>query len=794
MERKLRTPTLLPDPAARLRLEGELGRRLAAVTENWVLPAPVANPGILEMFRDRDRRPARQLVPWAGEFAGKYLTHAVQILRLTRDARLKKHLAAFVRELVLLQDCDGYLGPWPADAHVTNRVVYPDGRPESTWDTWGHYHVMLGLLLWHEDTDDVAALACAMRIGDLLCAKYLGEKSPRLAETGSTEMNLAPVHSLCLLYRWTADARYLELARQIAEEEFSAKDAQGKCLAGNYLEASLAGQPFHRQPKPRWESLHPIQGLAELYHITDSARYREAFEFLWWSMLEGDRHNNGGFTSGEQAQGTPYHWGPIETCCTVAWMAMSTAMLHLTGNPIVADELELSLFNSGLGLISPSGRWVTYDTPMDGKRFASAHSIVFQSRESTPELNCCSVNGPRVLGLTGEWALLRQGRAVVIHYYGPGSMQTHVSRGNKLTLTQETDYPREPQVKIVVDLKRAAAFPLRLRIPHWSRDTRVTLNGSPVAAVAGSYLEIERSWQSGDTIGIEFDFRLRYWAQRPDFAPYADWEADWRVFGPVRCEGPNWQQADESLLAALTGSSAPLPTGIPGPDGDELAAKNVFSRQGLLNFDVLCGRRQPLCAAYYVTEFDSPRAGFLPVIFAADWWSWLYVNGERVFLGDSCAFDGDTSLRLHRLELPVREGRNRIGGKTVYPHFHSRLWRLTIGRAAAVVPSAAGESGQAQLTSIYRGPLLLTFDSRFNSMDAESIPVLDAAGLDFRRVEEEGAFVNPWLLLAGKAADGREVRLCDFASAGAAGTAYRSWLPVRGVAPQEFSRANPSRT
>ena len=57
--------------------------RLAANLEQWLLVAPQANPGMLEMFRDRDRTPRRDLVPWAGEFAGKYLTSAVLAYRLT---------------------------------------------------------------------------------------------------------------------------------------------------------------------------------------------------------------------------------------------------------------------------------------------------------------------------------------------------------------------------------------------------------------------------------------------------------------------------------------------------------------------------------------------------------------------------------------------------------------------------------------------------------------------------------------------------------------------------------------
>ena len=70
---------------------------------------------------------------------------------------------------------------------------------------------------------------------------------------------------------------------------------------------------------------------------------------------------------------------------------------------------------------------------MDGLRRASAHSIVFQSREGTPELNCCSVNGPRMLGLIGEWGLMRRDDEVILNYYGPGAITTRVGRGTAAT-------------------------------------------------------------------------------------------------------------------------------------------------------------------------------------------------------------------------------------------------------------------------------------------------------------------------------------------------------------------------
>ena len=303
----------------RFELGGPMGEYLSAVTEQWLKVAPLSNPAMLEMFRDRDRRPLREMVPWAGEFAGKYLTSAVEVWRVTGDKALRQSIADSVSRLIKLQAEDGYLGPWPKESRLTGRAPNIGSSGGETWDAWGHYHMMIGLLLWHEETGDQAALASGRRIGDLFCQKF---ENARLVDTGSTEMNLAPIHSLGVLYQRTGEAKYLKLAHKICDE-FAATSADGKLLAGDYLNAALAGKEFFQMPKPRWESLHPIMGLAELFWSTGEDKYRRAFEQIWWSIAKLDRHNNGGFSSGEQAQGNPYHQGAIETCCTIAWTALS---------------------------------------------------------------------------------------------------------------------------------------------------------------------------------------------------------------------------------------------------------------------------------------------------------------------------------------------------------------------------------------------------------------------------------------------------------------------------------------
>lgn len=496
-------PEVLPhtfssDPGARFRLEGPLAERLEANLEHWLLPAPAANPGLLAMFQLRDQQPPPRLVPWAGEFAGKYLTAAVQALRLTRREDVREVVREVVEGLVAGQAEDGYLGPFP----LAERLL-------GHWDLWGHYHCIHGLLDWHELTGDAAALECARAAADRVCATYHPRRGGRpVSAAGSPEMNMAILHGLCRLYRATSNPEYLETARAI-EREWEG--------AGDYLRSGLDGREFFQSPRPRWESLHSLLGLAELHRITGDPRYRSALEHHWRSILRWDRRNTGGFTSEEQATGDPYAPTVIETCCTVAWMALTLEVLRLTGDPRCADELELATFNAAAGSQHPSGRWWTYNTPMDGVREASAHSIVFQARAGTPELNCCSVNGPRSLTMLAEWAAMRTPDGVVLNHLGPGRYRISRQEGGTVTLRVESDYPRTGKIRIRVEPAKKGRFLLAVRIPGWCGECTAELvpagagksETQRLLAMPGQYLEVKRRWNSGDTISLSLEMPLR---------------------------------------------------------------------------------------------------------------------------------------------------------------------------------------------------------------------------------------------------------------------------------------------
>jgi uncharacterized protein len=577
---------------------GFLGKRLKANMENWELRVPGADPALTEMFYDRDRAPSRDLLPWSGEFIGKYLCASILSYRLLKDPRQKANIDREVRAFLDSQDTDGYLGPFSKSQRLTG---------QNTWDMWGHYWAIRALLLYHQEFGSQEALQAATRAADLLIDTFL-DKGIAFTNDGSFgQMNYSVIHAFTQLYELTGTPRYLAMANWVVKQW----ELPG---AGQYLTYALAGKEMFEFPGKRWESVHDFLGMADMYLLTGDPKYRQAFTHIWQSILKGDRHNTGGFTSGEETTGNPYNKRQIETCCTVAWIDMTLSMLRLTGDSRVADELELAAFNGNLGGQNPSGNWWTYNTPMDGTREASAHRIHFQCRAGSPDLNCCSVNGPRGMGLVAEWALMSYKRGLALNYYGPSRFVASTPSGQRVSIKQTTDYPVSGDDTLQLSLARPETFDLRLRIPAWSTATRVSLNGENLAPPQpGEYLSLPREWKDGDTLKVQFDMTLHYWV------------------GDRECQG---------------------------------------------------------------------------------------------------------------------------------------------------------------LTSIYRGPLLLAFDPVYNTVDPDAVPGLDAKTLR-PVIATTNRTIQPWVLVKVRALNGQDIELCDFATAGAYGNYYRSWLPVRGIDPIPFSLDKP---
>jgi len=428
---------------------------------------------------------------------------------------------------------------------------------------------------------------------------------------------------------------------------------------------------------------------------------------------------------------------------------------------------------------------------MGGVRIASPNDATsFQARPGGAELNCCSVNGPRVLGLVGEWALLAgKPGELFLNYYGAGTLAAALPSGRTLRLTQKTKYPLAGKVKIAVGLDQAETFTLALRVPAWSEQTRVTVNGAEQAAPRpGTYLRLERAWQPGDVVELDLDMRLRAWAHPSGFAAQP-WETDWTVYGPIpRRPGEPAPPAPELDPAPEAIESAPASIVA---NGAAYPGRTLRSAGGRLHID---DKSCPTVIA--VTEWQSETEGTLAINFSADFWTQWWVNGREV-----CSTMQPSGNRVHpasppscanTFTAPIRRGRNVVVLRLV----GCGLGCIIALEAVAAPGSAGDAAAMPRLTSLYRGPLLLAYDLALNGGADRLRPGFDADRLRLAPAKTERKWLAPQLLLRARNRDGQDVRLCDFASAGLSGALHLTWLPVRFAAPPagDFTRENPSRT
>lgn len=480
---------------ASIRILGPTAKLAENVQNRWLIGLEKTNPAILGMFRDRDVKPYRNLLPWSGEFAGKHITGAYYIWLLTRDQRLYEDVLGFIDRFIACQDADGYLGCFSRECRLTGAFSQTPDKTGETWDAWGHYHAMFGLIKWYEQTGREEYWQCVLKMADLLIRTFYNGRPP-LVSIGSSEMNLAIMHAFVLIYEKTGDARYLEFARNV---ERDLPDP----AAGDYLSYALNDMEFYQCPKPRWESLHVIMGIAEMYRATGDEKYLRAARQIFFSILKTDVHNTGAFSTDEQAVGNPYKSGAIETCCVLAYNAFGSQLMEMAGDLRIIDHLEKSHYNAIMGSFSPTGLWSTYTTPMDGAKAANFHDIVFQSRPGSPMLNCCSVNAPRGLGQIADWMLMMDGDALYVHAYE--SMIAELTDGMKLTV--EGKYPYGGEVVLKFD-SAGREMKLALRIPAWSKQTTITFRGESISCKAGEYAILNGVF-AGEEIRLSLDFSIR---------------------------------------------------------------------------------------------------------------------------------------------------------------------------------------------------------------------------------------------------------------------------------------------
>ncbi len=485
----------------RLHPTGRLADRLLRHKEAWALRILERNPGLFAAFDDPENSPVFKTM-WHGEYPGKILTGLAQLYRIFGTEDIREMGDRFVAHFKSAQGEDGYLGPW-------SRVDRLDGAVKK-WDTWGHYHCLYGLYGWYRLTGNRDALDVALRAADFLYDYFIGGGRTFVSQEWA-ECNFAISHLFIILYRETGDGRYLEAARYIVDVEWGLEYPDfytSRVLRADWLNAASDGKAFYQSNQPRWEGLHTIATLADLWVVTGERRYYDGLEHIWQSIVDCDRHNFGGFGTGEGAEGKPFKGGS-ETCNTCAWMALSTEYLKVSRNCAAVDELELSYYNAALGSLDED-LYFSYMNNMSGERVRAGEVNAAQGFDGARDMNCCQANGLRGMTQIVEWAFLADEESLYINSFAPCEAEIRLPNGQNTRLSVQSDYPRDGRITLSFSEIDPAEFTIMLRIPAWSKETVVTVNGEPIQNVMpGAYLPIRRTWTVGDTLTVTLDMSLR---------------------------------------------------------------------------------------------------------------------------------------------------------------------------------------------------------------------------------------------------------------------------------------------
>jgi len=490
-------------PATSAVIGGYVGDKLDASYQNRILVQDVNR--LIEPFRNRTEDRC-----WQSEFWGKWFTSAVLAYKYRPEPKLKSILDQAVSGLLSTQTPDGYIGN------------YADNKHLDQWDIWGRKYCMLGLLAYYDLTNDKKSILAVRKLADHLI-KELSESKSLIVKKGNHHGMAASsvLEPICQLYSRTGDQRYLDFASEIVR--------QWETSDGPQLISKSGINVSERFPKPKnwfgpeqgqkaYEMMSCYEGLLELYRLTGKPEYLKAVEATWQSIFDTEINITGSGSSVECWFGGKHlqtmhidHYQ--ETCVTATWIKLSQQLLRLTGESKYADAIEQTWYNALLGAMFQDGAdWAKY-SPLAGKRLQG-------SEQCGMGLNCCTASGPRGLFTLPLTAVMADKDGISINFFAEGSYKLQLPGGKSVEVVQQTNYPVSGNITVKVLLTKEEKIKVRIRIPEWSKQNQLSVNGEAVANVTpGSYAEISKTWKSGDAISLTTDMRGRIVriGERPEY-------------------------------------------------------------------------------------------------------------------------------------------------------------------------------------------------------------------------------------------------------------------------------------
>jgi len=478
-----------------IKIDGYLGEKINLVIEKRIKNQDVDL--LIEPFRHKNETHL-----WQSEFWGKWIQSAIASYEYNHDPDMLIIIQSAVNKLLATQMPSGYIGNYSDSAQLTQ------------WDIWGRKYTLLGLLAYYDLTGDKAALKGSCRLADNLLTQ-VGPGRVNIVKTGNYRgmPSSSILEPMVYLYRRTGEKRYLDFAKYIVEQW---ERPDGPRL----ISRALAGTPVsERFPHPSiwwsyengqkaYEMMSCYEGLLELYRITGEPAYLKSVEMAVKNIIESEINIAGSgtafecFYNGAKYQTEPtYH--TMETCVTMTWMKLCFNLLRLTENSLYADQIEKSTYNALMASLKGDGSQIAKYSPLGGIRHAG-------EEQCGMPINCCNANGPRAFMMLPRFAVMGGQNEIYINLYGQYKSIVPINTKNNVVIEQISEYPVSDKVDVIVNPENSENFTIAFRIPEWSTDTEITINGIAVTGItSGVYKKITRVWNMSDKIVLKLDLTGR---------------------------------------------------------------------------------------------------------------------------------------------------------------------------------------------------------------------------------------------------------------------------------------------
>lgn len=458
---------------------------------------------------------AKQLNPhifWDSDIA-KWIEAASYSLSQYDDPKVKVRMDEVIDLITEAQQPDGYINSY-----------YTLMSPEERWTDLegGHElycagHMIEAAVAHFEATGKKTLLEVVCRYADYIDSVFGKEPGKKRGYPGHEEIELA----LVKLYHVTSEERYLRLSEYFVnergqfpnyfDEERLNRDEVGFLNAmagdvGDQKEYNQSHKPVRGQEKPVGHAVRAMYlytAMADLVAELGDESLLYACEQLWENLVHKRMYITGGIGSSSQNEGFTYDYdlpnetSYAETCAAIGLIFWNHRMLQIDCNRKYSDLLERTLYNAVLAGVSLDGEKFFYGNPLqsDGDKH----------REEWFDIACCPPNIARLLASLEGYIYGVSDEDVVVHLYIQSTCHVQVNN-HPVTLHQKTNYPWDEHIEISVDLDAPAQFGIRLRIPQWSSEFEVFVNGRKYKVSANDlekgYLRLNQWWEDGDIIEL----------------------------------------------------------------------------------------------------------------------------------------------------------------------------------------------------------------------------------------------------------------------------------------------------